>query len=504
MATIFHYDPIRQLDHNSNNLVDQAESARQPIFTPTLKEESTDYILDTSNKNGIINFTNTETKNFFLPDSTTEDFESGDYMILALRGQGNIKVLPDNLAEITKFNDLDTLISGQQYVLRNYGSNQWTLDIFGGGGAGKAKSGIVQPSLRGTVTDLTGYVSDEDTNGILYYLGTDGNTTSYSNPQSTDKIAVSTNGTLTIPLNVSSRSASPSDFQTGEGKYIQIEIKEDKIVSPSLIQIEVDTQRLLSVEASMNGIAWFPLVNRETSQDNGYHWRSLTPTFNQGYYRYFRIIDKSTEEGTFKIRNIEFYGSLAESYEYEIRAKDKGQILFFSNPESKILNVSDDLPYSNGDYVYLSLNHHTVEIQGNVINLSGNGLKLVGLGKLYQLIKTVNAWNILLLNSQVFGEGETNTETLNEDKILSITDQERQLLDPNGADRKIRLPPYTPGFKADIINNSDGEYGITIEETQGDNNINALLKLDAATEKGAEIEASVSTENWFIKTYGSY
>ncbi|MDJ0582920.1 hypothetical protein [Crocosphaera sp.] len=501
MATIFHYNPIQQLDRNSNNLIDQAEAAGQPIFTPTLKEESTDYILDISNRNGIINFTNTDTKNFFLPNNTG-DFKSGDYMILALRGQGNIEVLPENLAEITKFNGIGTLISEQKYVLRSYGDNQWTLDTFGGGGGG-AKSEIVQPSV-GTTTDLSGYVSDGDTNGIFYYLGTDGNTTPYSNPQSSNKITVSTNTTLTSPLNLSSRSTSSSIFQAAEGNYIQIEIKEDKIVSPSLIKIEVNTKRLLSVEASMNGIVWFPLLNEESSQEDNYHWRSLTPTFNQGHYRYFRIIDKSTEGGTFFIRNIEFYGTLAENYEYEIKGKDKGQILFFSNSDPRILTVSNDLPYSNGDYVYLSLNHHTIEVQGNVTNLSGTELKLVGLGKLYQLIKTSNTWGILLLNSEVFGQGEINEEILNEDKILTIADKQRQMLDPNGADKKIQLPPYTPGFKKDIINNSDGEYGLVIEEIQGENSVNTLLRLDQKTEKAAEIEASVSTENWLIKTYGSY
>lgn len=61
-----------------------------------------------------------------------------------------------------------------------------------------------------------------------------------------------------------------------------------------------------------------------------------------------------------------------------------------------------------------------------------------------------------------------------------------------------------PGLKFEIINESDGIYGLIIKEKKGEQTPTALLRLDERTEKVCEATTPLNNNGWYIKPFGGY
>jgi hypothetical protein len=91
-----------------------------------------------------------------------------------------------------------------------------------------------------------------------------------------------------------------------------------------------------------------------------------------------------------------------------------------------------------------------------------------------------------------------NKESLSSTKTLAIADPYYQLLNPNGAARTVVLNTHPRG---EVVNDSDGTYGLDIKETdQG----NVILTLNNVTGYKAINYVRLNDNTFYIKILGGY
>ena len=508
MAQVFSINPVALYDSDNDQLIDIAETAQQPIYSPTPDEDdNTHFILTIEQKNGIIDFNNASTKVFFIPDNEG-GLVKGDYFILALRGEGEVQLIPKNLADISVMGDISlTLSSGQQYVLRNLNDNDWMLSTFGGGGSGFHLV-PTQPTLNGLFVNLDSFSQYGDSNGIFYYLGAESG--SYTNVIDGGQVTVSTNSPYQSgnPSNMTGRGSNTLAFTINEGKYLQLSLSNQVVIFPQLVTIYTQQSKRLGLSGSPNGVEWFDLGQIEALEDNTSAWRSLTPESNPGFYAHFRITDLGDDNTNWGIREIEFYGDVLEpEYSYTLTNSDKGKLLVFYSPTPQEFYLNEEVSYLPGEGVYLQNEGNSITLVGDPeVKIRGYGgidTKLELFGTTYCLIKDVGdkQWRLLAINPEP--PNDFNEETLIADKVLTDSDRIYQILNPGEENRNVILPDPIKNLRFIIINDSEGTSGLYVRENSPTEEFGpVLVVLDNQTEKIAECLGTGT--QWLIETRGNY
>lgn len=166
------------------------------------------------------------------------------------------------------------------------------------------------------------YSEDFDENGILYFLGAQGNQQAWKNPALTDEVAVCSSALVKDSSEISyfvGRSTVRLVTKPEDNAWMQVDFK-DKLIQPSYYTlkhyISWDTECLRNwiLQASNDGIHWVTVKKHEEdgalSEKGGTHtW----PVQSRGAYRIWRIKQTGLNSNKHKYlacSGIEFYGQL--------------------------------------------------------------------------------------------------------------------------------------------------------------------------------------------------
>lgn len=200
--------------------------------------------------------------------------------------------------------------ASEQYllVILSYvdGTTGWSWDA-------RYDSYIYNSSLGGLSFD---YISDKDTNGLFYYLGTNENTTAFANP-SPSRVAVTQSSfysaTMTGSYTLDRNDTTFWQSDGGGTQWIRYElIGESFLVNKINIKARDATHTLstyfnpLHLQYSNNGTDW---VTLDTFTPSTTLWNTLEVT-SPVFATYYRLL--SDGAANYKIvGDVEFYGTLA-------------------------------------------------------------------------------------------------------------------------------------------------------------------------------------------------
>lgn len=180
------------------------------------------------------------------------------------------------------------------------------------------KAGFVESPLVPTGVNLT-FASNGDVNGLLYWLGTSEGMSEWVNPQSINKIVVTSSTVLNGSLLMLSDRLT-SDFRTDPvtNAFAKIEIVGTKKLVCNYYSIRTWQSNNFSLrgwklEGSNNNTAWDVLDSQSnnTSLDTNSKWLSL-PVTSSTAYKFFRLVQtEPNSSGTnhLVLGEIELYGN---------------------------------------------------------------------------------------------------------------------------------------------------------------------------------------------------
>lgn len=173
-------------------------------------------------------------------------------------------------------------------------------------------------------TTLT-YVSDGDTNGAMYYLGTDGYSVSFTNPYGVDytftvigSLGVSGTGTSGYEL-ITDRGAESSRTisffsSTSATNGFRIDFLVPSFIKYNRVSILARTNggssSTFNIFASTDGTNWVSIGTIPVNDNGGiFAWRHAIIT-NTNFYQYFKI-EMPVNSAFTSLGEIEFYGEIA-------------------------------------------------------------------------------------------------------------------------------------------------------------------------------------------------
>lgn len=167
------------------------------------------------------------------------------------------------------------------------------------------------------------YVSDGDTNGLFYWLGTNKGTTSWSNPFPQLTYSRSGSGVYDNFPTMTDRAinAHPNNTWLESSPYIQVDLGAGNAISPNYVSIRswINTDRLprnFKIQGSNNGTTFTDLltVTNNTTITGMAQWLSL-PISGSTAYRYLRYTAVSPGDSNnvveIALGEWEFYGTTA-------------------------------------------------------------------------------------------------------------------------------------------------------------------------------------------------
>lgn len=178
---------------------------------------------------------------------------------------------------------------------------------------------VVDPYILNPGT-LLSYVSNEDTNGLFYYIGTTGLTVAWTNPSTSGQVTASSSGDFNgsySPTRTTDRTDDYPWHSNGAASWIKFDLGQYRIkVSDYTLRTRLDYQygNWLSdwvVEGSNDDSAWTAIDTRN-GQSYTYSTTTLYTTTPTVGYRYLRIRDTSANSHMV-IGEIEFYGLLTRN-----------------------------------------------------------------------------------------------------------------------------------------------------------------------------------------------
>lgn len=175
------------------------------------------------------------------------------------------------------------------------------------------------PSPASNTTTLT-YASDGDTNGLFYYLGTNKNTTAFSNPTTAGIIAVtqSTYSSYGKPEWLTDRGGDSIHTNNEPNSWVAIDLKTNGTFKCNYYSVKArseNNQNLRSFEfqGSNDFITWNVLDSKTNqTQISSDAWVSY-PIPLTASYRYFRILQTGLNQNSSNflvINELEIYGNL--------------------------------------------------------------------------------------------------------------------------------------------------------------------------------------------------
>lgn len=177
-------------------------------------------------------------------------------------------------------------------------------------------SGIVVPPVATNVT-LT-YVSDGDTNGVLYYLGSSGKTSTWQNPINKGVSITSSGGGSGSPTDLADRQPTAFYVTAATNNWVRIDLpKSLKCSYYSLRNRNYNGNNIRNwkLQGCNAGSEWVDLdtQSNNVSINGESQWLSLPVTNNQASFTSFRILQtghESSGDDYLCLGEIELYGVL--------------------------------------------------------------------------------------------------------------------------------------------------------------------------------------------------
>jgi hypothetical protein len=166
------------------------------------------------------------------------------------------------------------------------------------------------------------YISDGDTNGVFYYLGTNRKTVSFINPSSANIVAFNQINALNedaIARNLADRDPNTiAHTQDTQNAWFSVDLKEKKlIVNRFSLKARQDINdhnpRNLKLQGSQDNINWIDLYSLAGNVLNNASWHSPQVVSQSTAYRYFRLLQTGQNSANlyyFVLAEWELYGKL--------------------------------------------------------------------------------------------------------------------------------------------------------------------------------------------------
>lgn len=180
---------------------------------------------------------------------------------------------------------------------------------------------VIRNSILQKPKTSLNYVSDGDASGLFYYLGTNNNTTAWSNPYTAGKITIAASAVGVQPVSGLVDRAT-SDFYgeiTVVPVWLNFGLNFSKKIKPNYYSLRSrissgDYLRTWKLQGSRNGSTWTDLdsqVNR-TTLNSPNQWLSL-PCYSPNYYSTIRLIQlgvNSSGRDYLCLGELELYGTV--------------------------------------------------------------------------------------------------------------------------------------------------------------------------------------------------